>query len=939
MKRVLIKLIRQLHHDQRGQGLVFAAMSFLFVVMSVSMVYNVGQVASTKMAVQNAADSGALSAAMVQANCLSTIGWVNSGMAQIHHALLRQVADLNTFAVLAEFEDPGGCIRSGAYARMTSEQQDEFVKKRAPWQVIWGMTHPYGAEVNDSREPRFACAKLAELRQQAEVIFPEAKRWLMELSNIGQSMALMAPILMNEEIDKAVMSCAAGVELGELETASSEEIKAIAENVCKSVFFGSRLYPLDDDNIDMLVERLTGAGGETIGWRVTVTRTGEPTEIIEVTMPRDNYWVVRNTKGIEQSEFTLEQHDEEGLDYTLTLTPPGSTWTIDGGKFEYQDEEYYEWTIRGPSENIYFRPRPDLGDGAYQFKMEPGMSDWEIYRRDDTGTYRYEDGQWRNLTQEEREVDGYRVRVTNINVVNCGPFSVALGDPPGVSFGNTWMRLSKPVHMTHRSGSIKLSVLNDQFKIAIGRWNAGLIDPENADGRWHKHFDGHSHYWWQHRMTEITPDLVWEYNYEVMGSLLKWENNRYRFALHHGARWNYQDDYRNTLGLGADFESAVAAGALPDWMYWMGVASLPDGEEEVGLSFRPRSPSGNSWDPADPPDKSNYYQLRTCWHCGPNWGVDPDDSDAPCPVCRGVRHTGATMTHVCYRPIDTDHDGNNTGLYRIPWKDFLAPEFFNFNDRNANSFGVDGAARPPLVLPEEFFKYGINVATWADPWPGLGSNEEDDDSEGGLTPMFVLWQGRGSNEWSEYSSLQSDRDERPFMPDWGCLSVSSARAGFNDRDFTWNVPDGAEDDPSRWTRGSPRGWTFFFRKGDERDQWLDGETGQGNLYVSEWSAKLVPTKIQIDPDDLDLIDDVDGEGNYDTPAGWLYGLFLWHGSQHYGLDENTFQSSKILQDYSLKPVPSLQRMNIRRRDGNRLQMSGTASADGSGSKFDDYVHH
>ncbi len=308
-------------------------------------------------------------------------------------------------------------------------------------------------------------------------------------------------------------------------------------------------------------------------------------------------------------------------------------------------------------------------------------------------------------------------------------------------------------------------------------------------------------------------------------------------------------------------------------------------------------------------------------------------------MCRGLRNGDDPNepTHVCYRPSDTDHDGNNTGLYRIPWKDFLAAEFFN-NDRS-NSFLVEGAAKSPLVLTEEFFKYGINVATWADPWPGLGSNEDEEDSRDGLSPMFMLWRHRDSDDWSQHSPLRPDSEQTPFIPDWGCLAVSSARAGFNDQDFTWTVPDGSEDDPSRWTRGNPKGWTFFFRKGDERDQWLDDETRQGNLYVPEWGAKLVPTKIQIDPDDLDLAEDVDGEGAYDTPAGWLYGLFLWRGNQHYGLDEGTFQSSKILQDYSLRPVPSLQRMSIRRRDGNRLQMSGTANVDGSGSKFDDYVHH
>ena len=72
--------LRRFWRDEGGQGIVFAAASLLVMVGFVALVFNVGTVVENRMRIQMAADNAAYSGAMVQANALSTIAWINSAM-------------------------------------------------------------------------------------------------------------------------------------------------------------------------------------------------------------------------------------------------------------------------------------------------------------------------------------------------------------------------------------------------------------------------------------------------------------------------------------------------------------------------------------------------------------------------------------------------------------------------------------------------------------------------------------------------------------------------------------------------------------------------------------------------------------------------------------------------------------------------------------------
>ena len=90
--------------DEAGQGIIFAAASLVVLVGFVALVYNLGRVIEGRTRMQLAADSAAYSGAMVEANSLSAIGWINSAMAQTYYNSLKYAVDVNVSGVAAELE-------------------------------------------------------------------------------------------------------------------------------------------------------------------------------------------------------------------------------------------------------------------------------------------------------------------------------------------------------------------------------------------------------------------------------------------------------------------------------------------------------------------------------------------------------------------------------------------------------------------------------------------------------------------------------------------------------------------------------------------------------------------------------------------------------------------------------------------------------------------
>ena len=95
--------LRRVHQNENGQGLVFAAITLLFLTYFAGAVYRVGFLSSQKMKVQNCADAAAYSMALAQANGLSTLAWINEGMAAVHYQLMKYAIDVIVAAVDQEY--------------------------------------------------------------------------------------------------------------------------------------------------------------------------------------------------------------------------------------------------------------------------------------------------------------------------------------------------------------------------------------------------------------------------------------------------------------------------------------------------------------------------------------------------------------------------------------------------------------------------------------------------------------------------------------------------------------------------------------------------------------------------------------------------------------------------------------------------------------------
>ena len=80
--------IKRLHRNESGQVMVFAAITMLFVVIAVIMVFQAGMLVDRRVQAQNAADAAAYSGAATKAMCVNSIEWLNDGMAYIYRKML-----------------------------------------------------------------------------------------------------------------------------------------------------------------------------------------------------------------------------------------------------------------------------------------------------------------------------------------------------------------------------------------------------------------------------------------------------------------------------------------------------------------------------------------------------------------------------------------------------------------------------------------------------------------------------------------------------------------------------------------------------------------------------------------------------------------------------------------------------------------------------------
>ncbi len=266
-------ILRRLFREESGQGLIFGAVSLFVLVFCVSMAHNVGQVASERTRVQTAADAAAYAGAMVEADVVSSVAWMNDGMAYVYYHLMRYAVDNISYSTLRRFRmhPPGG-----GPVISDSELDCENVEGQ------------YQASFNRARE-----------------WIDRGEKWLRRISNIEESMALSCFTLMRQEIFRV------GVENG-------------AERV--TVWPDLVFWPDPESELTIIIEKLPN------GWKLTADN-GYWYEITEIGPERwqikcnDGTEVILGKIGDNPKQYEIQVNDGT---YLKATELPGLGWSIVG---------------------------------------------------------------------------------------------------------------------------------------------------------------------------------------------------------------------------------------------------------------------------------------------------------------------------------------------------------------------------------------------------------------------------------------------------------------------------------------------------------------------------------------------------------------------------------------------------------------------------------
>lgn len=303
--------------------------------------------------------------------------------------------------------------------------------------------------------------------------------------------------------------------------------------------------------------------------------------------------------------------------------------------------------------------------------------------------------------------------------------------PDHIAIGNTTITFSDPLRILSHFGPVAVRVEDDEASL-------NGLSTSNADCKWHRLWDDST----RHRLCELGP-TTWEYEFQRNSSYL-FEDDMLSFSMKHAMGDN-------------DPVYDFASGAEPEWAKWFSPV--------LGRSS----------------DAAFLHQTRPCWNSADadRDGFN-DGTSIPCPICGSARYGS-----------DVDGDGKReVRVHQLQTFVRQGNPGFDTPDRQR----VDlSKFEMPLVLVEDFFKFGITVAVTS------------------RTPQLPI-----------FSSIFED-------PRSGAFAIASARAGFWDE-----------------SRGK---YVYAFESIDDREQWI--ENSLANLYEPTWMAKLFPIAAQIKDEDID----------------------------------------------------------------------------------------
>jgi hypothetical protein len=784
----MMKLIRK---NEQGSALLMGALTMWFILYAIVLIYEVSESISEKMRLQMAADTAALSGARIMANSISTISWINDARAMIYYEQCRYAADLVTMGALAKIylsgavgsdgedilESDGGFIEDGKlidgggfYSKFMDTWNSYTEKQNINW-----MDDPV-AELYSEQEKQDA----------SEVVRMKGLNSREQLSRIQHSIALVTGTLVEKEVYD----------------------RASANGSQSTCFYPTtELVPRDGWKREIILTKIGDSSQSTYGWdflfddgkTIRAESIGEDSWEVnfnneikvvlqKVNDNRSKIQSCRITGGSEDCRQILIDREENVV---ITDDVAIRNLTLDDGSQETCREmldEIPDWETWGAS-----TPLPDFEnntdctrwkyEGPVLFLWNYDTDDWE----EQTPPPSPEGGEG-STPETEMSPYGTAVRITNQPYIDVGNGIHIYHNR--LHINNTVVHMTNPIRMSSWFNGVYLEIKDDSAVV-------DGLSTANANCEWQRIYRGNGgrNDRRRHRMCVEETDQ-WKYETEQLPTYMKEEDDRNRFIVLHG-----QADYKSQSGAG-----------MQTWeQKWFDIET---GELSVG--------------------EDKLLIGRECWHPEDKFCAVSGVHDTAACNAKGQIIPGGSFenpTNGKYHNKETYEDGDKTMNCNLcekgvvfaegadAYKEMTGSEYHSaytgerkeIHDLMALMPTVLDFSRPdgillemdPLVLTEEFFKFGITVGTWSSGANNLFKDVNETDS--------LLAGGKLFNRTKN-----------------GIFAFASARIGFLNPDTGL--------------------FQYRFLDAEDRQEWLDSKD---NLYETTWKARLVPIAIQIKTEDID----------------------------------------------------------------------------------------
>ncbi len=800
--------------DESGQGIIFAAATLLLLVGFVAFVFNFGRLLDRRTKTQIAADAAAYSGAMVEADAVSAIAYINSAMSQVYYNSLKYAVDMNESAAAAQLE----YMLSPQYLQyLLNPQNPPPPPSGAAWTAYSQQVFP-----------------------NASNGLQQAKLWMLQLSQLENAIAIDTPRLVEEEMF-AVAGRAGGERM--------------------SVYPSFRMFRSPDQLIQFSIVFLGN------GWTITNLTTGAS---LSITL-NGNTWDMQWSSATSSREVQITQNNP--ANWTIQFFQPTGSLVQ---SVSIQNDPNLGWVVSGagvnpnggppvPMQTITFTPVDPEGLGYNEgVQISQGGYSQILMRSPDGNISVWNGSSYVQMTSNSTSVGGVNVQVNVTNTINFTGGSAQIGNPTVLNIGGARIVLSNPPTISTGFGPVTISINGfnpNQFNVSAG----GFPLTSNSNGRWNDHYNPSEETWYRNRLVLMGPNQ-WEYDWEQLGALLQYDPNG--TITQHAFMGNGYSPNSNDGTWPA--WASTANGATP----WFN--TIPNVAAPANLIWQPQP--GDFTPPPNPNGLGIWHLNQALQGAGSGYPppgayyqTSPANSPLGCPACNGTGVLNGQICPVCH---GWDNYGNSTTsnirvsiamlqnpqsvIYypqnplmnpapqKFPDDFYLSAPMFVSTDPSGYPNAPSAGANLPLIATADFFKWGVNVGVWKHPYNGLWNTANGNAPD---TLMMSNWNqatGTITNVTDPLSSVMFFPSS--IEPAWGTVAIASARVGLPVGQW-----DPAPTDPSPYIQNGCRyGFTpeELELSPSARDAWC---ASLDNLYyAANVQANLFASKLQVDDYDLDM---------------------------------------------------------------------------------------